>query len=118
MHNGLSLYEDVKNYQITTAPFRAKLYAVVGETFGQIWGTDYTYDANGNKIIRADGLYKESNIKSLGSVIPDYNMGFRNNFRYKNFNLSFLVDIQKGGKYFSTSHMWGNVFWYVRRICC
>ncbi|MCO4303018.1 SusC/RagA family TonB-linked outer membrane protein [Riemerella anatipestifer] len=103
----LSLYEDVKNYQITTAPFRAKLYAVVGETFGQIWGTDYTYDANGNKIIRADGLYKESNIKSLGSVIPDYNMGFRNNFRYKNFNLSFLVDIQKGGKYFSTSHMWG-----------
>lgn len=103
----LELYEEVKNYEITVAPFRAKLYATVGETFGQIWGTDFTYDANGNKVIGANGLYVASGIKSLGSVIPDYNMGFRNSMRYKNLNLSFLIDVQKGGKYFSTSHMWG-----------
>lgn len=103
----LELYEGVDNYQIQSAPFRVKLFAVKGQTYGQIWGTDYTYDDKGNKIVGANGLYVPSEIKSLGSIIPDYNMGFRNSFKYKNLNLSFLVDIQKGGKYFSTSHMWG-----------
>lgn len=103
----LELYEDVKNYKFGQAPFRADLYAVVGQTFGQIWGTDYTYNSSGQKVIDANGLYVPTEIKSLGSVIPDYNMGFRNNLRYKNFNFSFLIDVQKGGKYFSTSHMWG-----------
>lgn len=103
----LELYEDAENYELTTAPFKAKLHAIRGSVYGQIMGTDYTYDQNGNKVIGSDGLYIPSEIKSLGSVIPDYNMGIRNTFRYKNVNLSFLIDIQKGGKYFSTSHMWG-----------
>ena len=103
----LSLNEGAKNYQIQIAPFRVSLNAPVGEAYGQIWGTDFTYDAAGNKVIGANGLYVPSQVKSLGSVIPDYNMGFRNDFRFKNFNLSFLIDVQKGGKYFSTSHMWG-----------
>lgn len=103
----LELYEGVDNYEITRSPFRARLYAVRGQTYGQIWGTDFTYDDKGNRVIGSDGLYVPSSIKSLGSVIPDYNMGIRNSFRYKNFNLSFLIDIQKGGKYYSISHMWG-----------
>jgi hypothetical protein len=34
-------------------------------------------------------------------------MGIRNAFKYKDFNFGFLIDMQKGGSYFSTSHMWG-----------
>ena len=34
-------------------------------------------------------------------------MGIRNTFTYKGVSLSALIDIQKGGKFFSTSHMWG-----------
>lgn len=34
-------------------------------------------------------------------------MGFRNTFQYKNLSIGFLVDVQKGGKYFSTTHMYG-----------
>lgn len=103
----VKLYEGVKTYQLTNAPFRARLLAVEGQPYGVIYGTDFTYDSSGNKVIGDDGLYVPSAIKSLGSTLPDYNMGLRNSFNYKNFNLSILFDMQKGGKYFSTSHMWG-----------
>ncbi|MEZ7820726.1 MAG: SusC/RagA family TonB-linked outer membrane protein, partial [Patescibacteria group bacterium] len=33
--------------------------------------------------------------------------GLRNTLKYKNLSMSFLFDMQQGGKYFSTSHMWG-----------
>ena len=101
------LYEDVETYQLSNAPFRARLMAVKGESYGSIYGTDFTYDANGNKIIASNGRYAPSGIKNLGSTLPDYTMGLRNTVKYKNFTLSFLFDMQKGGKYFSTSHMWG-----------
>ena len=101
------LVDGADTYQYTVAPFRAQLLAVKGMMYGQIYGTDFTYDANGNKIVGANGYYVPSAIKSLGSVLPDYNLGIRNTLKYKSLSLSFLVDIQKGGKYFSTTHMWG-----------
>ncbi len=103
----IELYEDVTSLQLAQAPFRARLLAVVGEKYGQIYGTDFVYDANGKKLVGPDGNFVASAQKSLGSVIPDYNMGIRNTFRYKNFGLNVLIDIQKGGSYFSTSHMYG-----------
>ncbi|QCX52609.1 SusC/RagA family TonB-linked outer membrane protein [Elizabethkingia sp. JS20170427COW] len=96
-----------QNYLYTNAPFRAQLYATVGQPYGTIYGTNFVYDANGNKVVGSDGLYKATGIENLGSILPDYNMGIRNSFKYKNISLSALIDIQKGGKYFSTSHMWG-----------
>ena len=104
----LELYDGVESLTLANAPFRATLIAVVGQPYGQIYGTDFTYDANGNKIVDADGMYvATSQKKSLGTITPDYNMGIRNTFRYKNISLSALIDIQKGGNYFSTTHMWG-----------
>lgn len=104
----VKLHEDAKTLQLTNAPFRARLLAIEGQPYGQIYGTDFTYHENGQKIVTNSGNgYVPSEIKSLGSTLPDYNMGLRNSFRYKDLRLSFLFDMQKGGKYFSTSHMWG-----------
>ncbi len=110
----LSLYTDeqgneITELQITRAPFsQVYLMARVGEAYGQLVGYDYAYDDKGNRIIDANGYYKRSaTTKNLGSVMPDYNLGIRNSFTFKNFDFSFLVDIQKGGKYFSLTHMWG-----------
>ncbi|QQV02887.1 MULTISPECIES: SusC/RagA family TonB-linked outer membrane protein [Chryseobacterium] len=103
----VSLHEDLQNQVLTNAPFRAQLVAQVGQAYGSILGTDYVYDANGNRVVDENGFYKASEIKSLGSILPDYNMGFRNTMRYKSLSLSFLIDIQQGGKYFSTTNMWG-----------
>ncbi|MCQ9640169.1 SusC/RagA family TonB-linked outer membrane protein [Chryseobacterium sp. WG14] len=103
----VELQGNLENLILTNAPFRVQLAAQVGYSYGTILGTDFVYDANGNKVVDATGRYKASAIKPLGSVLPDYNMGFRNSFKYKSFGLSFLIDIQQGGKYFSTTHMWG-----------
>ncbi len=104
----VKLYEGVATYQLTNAPFRARLLAVEGQPYGAIYGFDFTYDANGNKIVGEDGLYvPTATVQNLGSTLPDYNMGLRNSLKYKNLALSFLFDMQKGGKYFSTTHMWG-----------
>ncbi len=103
----VELQGDLQNYILTNAPFRVQLAAQVGYAYGQILGTDFVYDANGNKIVDANGTYQASDIKPLGSILPEYNMGLRNTFKYKSLSLSFLFDMQEGGKYFSTSHMWG-----------
>lgn len=103
----VELQGDLQNYILTNAPFRAQLAAQVGQAYGTILGTDYVYDNNGNKVVDANGFYKASELKSLGSILPEYNMGFRNTVKYKSLSLSFLIDIQQGGKYFSTTHMFG-----------
>jgi len=38
---------------------------------------------------------------------PEWNGGISNKFTYKNFNLSFLIDIQKGGSIFSLDTWYG-----------
>ena len=103
----VELYGDLESLQIASAPFKATLTAMVGEKYGQIRGTDFIYDSEGNKLVGANGLYLTSDVKNLGSIIPDWNMGIRNSFNYKNFSLSALLDIQQGGKYFSVTNMFG-----------
>lgn len=102
----LELYGDLENIVIGSAPFKAQVVAALGEEYGQIRGTDFVYDDQGNKVVNEDGLYLQTQAKNLGSVLPDWNLGIRNTFRYKNVGLSILLDIQKGGKYFSTSNLW------------
>ena len=104
----LELVDGTNELVIANAPFQARLLAVVGQPYGQIYGTDFTYATNGKKVVDSDGAYIPTAQKALGSVIPEYNMGLRNNFKYKNLNFGFLIDMQKGGSYFSTSHMWGS----------
>ncbi len=103
----IRLAEGVESVEIARAPFRVSLQGKIGETYGQIYGTNYVYDKQGNKVIGENGLYKATEVEALGSYLPDYNMGIRNSIRYKGFNLGVLIDIQKGGKYFSTTHMYG-----------
>ncbi len=104
----LSLYKDVKNYRLTNGPFKATINAAVGSPYGAIMGTNYVFDENGAKVVDKTGRYlKTTAVEVLGTVLPDYNMGISNEFNFKNFSLSALIDIQKGGSYFSTSQMWG-----------
>lgn len=101
------LYGDLETLTLGSAPFKATLVAAVGEKYGQIRGTDFIYDSDGNKVVGANGLYLSSDVKNLGSIIADWNMGIRNSFTYKNFTLSALLDIQQGGKYFSVTNLFG-----------
>ena len=104
----VDLIEGVDYYRIVNAPFKVEVGAFKGQEYGVIMGTDYVYDDNGNKVVQADGLYAStSGNVPLGSVYPKLTAGFLNTFSYKNLSFSVLFDGQKGGKFFSTSYMWG-----------
>ncbi|MFV0329363.1 MAG: SusC/RagA family TonB-linked outer membrane protein [Dysgonomonas sp.] len=95
-------------FRLVNAPFKVEIGARVGEGYGVIMGTNYVYDDNGNKVVNDDGTYAATDGNEvLGSVYPTALAGLSNTFRYKNFDLSVLFDAQFGGKYFSTSYMWG-----------
>lgn len=94
------------------------LGAELGEAFGVIRGSDYVYHANGQPIVytAADapssswiGKYARTatNDKVIGNINPDWTGGLKNIFKYKNMNLSFLIDVQKGGDVFSLDTYYG-----------
>jgi|AntRauTorcE11898_2_1112593.scaffolds.fasta_scaffold00599_4 TonB-linked SusC/RagA family outer membrane protein len=103
------LYRDLEAIDIVRAPFGGVfLRASEGDEYGQLWGYDYITDDNGNKVVTPGGSYARTpNLTPLGSVYPDFNLGISNNFNYKDFDMSFLFDIQQGGIFYSLTHMWG-----------
>ncbi len=103
------LYGDLKSLDIQRAPFGGVfLRASLGDAYGEIWGTDFLYDSDGNKVILDNGYYASTpNLVPLGSVLPDYTLGIKNDITFKRFDLGFLFDIRKGGVFYSLSHMWG-----------
>jgi TonB-linked SusC/RagA family outer membrane protein len=67
-------------------------------------GSTYTTNSNGDVIIGANGYpnVNKSIQKDLGvSRQPKWIAGLTNSFAYENFNLSFLIDIRKGGYVFN-----------------
>ncbi len=102
----VELAEGVDTYRLGTI-FGAEVHAEAGKPFGSIRANNFVFDDNGNRVVGTNGRYLNGPIESLGSVLPDFNMGFLNQFRYKNFDMSVLIDWQKGGSLFSLTHMWG-----------
>ncbi|SEG20211.1 SusC/RagA family TonB-linked outer membrane protein [Flavobacterium urumqiense] len=78
-----------------------------GEEWGQIRGSAIKRDANGTKIVNADGLYEIETNHDFGSVLPDFTGGLYNQISYKGITLAASLDFQKGGKFFSLSETWG-----------
>jgi len=72
-----------------------------GDPFGSIYGRDYARDANGNKLIDDDGAAMQGEIVNLGDINPDLLGGLANYFSYKGIALSFLIDFQLGGEFYS-----------------
>ncbi len=69
-----------------------------GGRVGDLWGTGYLKNSDGQFIVNASGnLIADNTLKKLGNYNPDFMLGFSNNFRYKKFDLGFLFDWRKGG---------------------
>ncbi len=69
-----------------------------GKSVSAISATDYQRDPQGRVIIDANGYPLFNTLFSYaGDRAPDYTLGLNNTFRYKKLELSFLVDIRKGG---------------------
>ena len=104
----LELPEGLEKIQLARAPFGgAYLNAVEGATFQELYAYDFVYDDAGNRVVGDNGMWITSGeLTSVGSVLPDYTAGIQNSFRYKNIELSGLIDISQGGVYYSLTNMW------------
>jgi len=108
----VKLYDEggqtITNLQIARLQGGVSINARVGEPYGTIQGQDFVYH-DGQKVIKSTGYYlkspKSDNI--LGNINPDFNLGFNNNFSFKNFSFSFLIDWQQGGSIFSLDQYYG-----------
>jgi TonB-linked SusC/RagA family outer membrane protein len=76
---------------------------VAGDEFGQIYGSKYQRDINGNMLINpATGLpIATPGVEKIGNPNPKFTVGITNTFTYKNFSLYGLLDIRQGGDQYS-----------------
>jgi len=65
-------------------------------------------DSATGKVITSGGLPVSTGSSIiLGNVNPNWTGGWANEFRYKNWGVSSLLDIRKGGQNFSIGNWWG-----------
>jgi len=79
---------------------------VIGSPYGQITGYKYKRDNGGNIIYDTAGLpLRTDKIENLGSGVYKQTGGLSNDFHYKDFTLSFLIDYKFGAKIFSGTNL-------------
>ncbi len=85
---------------------------MVGMPYGQIMGFDYKRDARGH-MLYSDGITnpapagepEQTNVVPLGSTVYKQTGGITNEFHYRNFSLSFLIDFKYGAKIYSGTNL-------------
>lgn len=100
--------QEAKNLELNSFQGGVSINASLNQPFGMIRGTDFIYDKSGQKVVGANGQYLQSGPNAnIGNSNPKWAGGINNSFTYKGFNLSFLIDIRKGGSVFSTDMYYG-----------
>jgi TonB-linked SusC/RagA family outer membrane protein len=106
----ISLAPGIGYYQFSAMQGGGSIGAKEGGTYGQIRGSDYVYDKKtGKRVVGSDGNYliTSSTNNVIGNEMPDWRGGVENTFNYKNFTLSFLIDIRVGGDIYSVDQYYG-----------
>lgn len=81
-----------------------------GGRVGDLYGTGYLKNENGDFILTDQGRYiADNNLQKLGNYNPDFMLGFNNQFQYKNWDLGILLDWRQGGIIVSRTRALGNV---------
>lgn len=105
----LSLFEGGSNLQLGSVS-GVSINATVGEPYGTIQGTDFLYVDGKPVVNQTTGAYERTTTSNnvIGNITPDWTAGITNSLKYKNLDLSFLIDIQSGGDVYSNDISTGN----------
>ncbi len=111
----IELAEGATNFQISTAQGGISFNATVGQPYGTIWGSNYVFyndDPDKPIVIDADAgagkrFQRSAAPEVIGDINPDWRGGVWNGLTYKDVSFSFLIDVQKGGDYFSLDRWYG-----------
>lgn len=82
----------------------ASVTATVGHPYGELTGYTFLRDTDGN-LLTQNGMPIRGPQAVLGNVNPDWVGGWSNEFKYKRFSASFLLNFHEGGKFFSNTNM-------------
>lgn len=107
----VELTGDLETYQLASVQGGITIEATVGEPYGVIKGTNFVYQ-DGKEIVYDHPFggvryARTSSPEIIGNMLPDWTGGITNSFKYKNLSGSFLIDIQKGGNFFSLDTWYG-----------
>jgi hypothetical protein len=104
----VSIMDSLSVYTLTEVSSNLRITAEEGKPYGVLRGSRQMRDADGNLMVNASNgrAIVESNAY-LGTVNPDFIGSLRSAFKYKNFDLSFMLDFKAGGKFFSRSALNG-----------
>ena len=102
-NNVVQIYKTLdKLFVSEPRPRVSGIYQVLNKPFAQILGNGFKRDAKtGQVIFNSQGLPETEGLKSFGSGVSPWTLGFSNAFRYKQFGVSFLVDAKFGGYIYS-----------------
>ncbi|WP_036384248.1 SusC/RagA family TonB-linked outer membrane protein [Muricauda sp. MAR_2010_75] len=88
----------------TTNSGNVAIAANVGGGIGDIYGTVWATDDDGNRLVNAEGIPMASSERELlGNAQPDWIGGLTNTISYKNLSLRFLIDGRVGGEIYSVT---------------
>ncbi len=75
---------------------------VEGDEYGQIYGSAYKRNSDGQLLLNASGLPQPTaNVQKIGNPNPDWTLGINNDFTFKGLSLGVLLDIRQGGDIYS-----------------
>ena len=102
----LELADGVERYSLGGFD-NLNVYAMVGGDYGEIYGTKFARvdDENspyyGQLVLNSSGLPTATGAQYLGTQQASANLGWTNEFSWKNLSFAFQIDARVGGKIFS-----------------
>lgn len=104
----VELFEGSDNLVLASFQNGVSLNATLGQPYGTIRSSNFVY-TNGQKTVDEDGyyLFSETSNEVIGNPNPDWIGGINNTIKFKDFSLSFLVDVRKGGQLYSLDLSYG-----------
>jgi TonB-linked SusC/RagA family outer membrane protein len=100
------LVDGLDTYQLPST--RLTNLAKVGGRMGDMYGTTYKRDPEGNIIYQNGVPQDDPTLKLLGNYNPDWTAGISNSFRYKGVMASFMLDWRFGGSFYPYMYTRGN----------
>jgi hypothetical protein len=100
----VKISDELKTFRVATAAGSRRAFVdhIVGKPFGQVMGYAPLRDPETGKYILSDGvLQSEDALTAYGTGVPPTTTGLTNEFRYKGFGLSVLIDGKFGAVMYS-----------------
>lgn len=92
------LSDDLKETKLSGSERLGLIGVREGDAYGDIYGTAWKRNDQGQLMVGANGLPLIEKDKKLGNVNADFLLGWSNEFRYKHLSLSFQLDGRVGGQ--------------------